>query len=101
MVSGQARMLVIEGKGQWHRDLFSAAESQLADRYSMHQHADEQGIFLVVWYGPQETVAGSQRHRFGSAADLRGAIVETLPDALRGRIDIFVLDISRVGPVGA
>ncbi|MEP2984616.1 MAG: hypothetical protein ABJO97_13795 [Roseibium sp.] len=95
MVRGQARMLVIEGKGQWHRDLFSAAKSQLADRYSVHQHADEQGIFFVVWYGPEWPVAGSIRHKYRTASQLQAAIEERLPDELRGRLDIFVLDVSR------
>jgi hypothetical protein len=94
MVRGQARMLVIEGKGQWHRDLFSAATSQLADRYSMHPHADEQGIFLVIWYGSDETVAGSKLHGYSSALELQTAIGEQLPIELQGRVDVVVLDVS-------
>lgn len=101
MVRGKARMLVIEGKGQWHRDLFSAAASQLADRYSMHQHADEQGIFLVIWYGSEWPVAGSDRHDYESASELQAAIGERLPDELRGRVDVFVLDVSRTRTVSA
>jgi hypothetical protein len=101
MVRGQARMLVIEGKGQWHRDLFAAAGSQLADRYSMHQDADEQGIFLVIWYGSECPVAGAKDHGFASAPELRAAIRERLPDELKGRIDVFVLDVSRAGAVSA
>ncbi|WP_209833815.1 hypothetical protein [Ruegeria sp. HKCCE3926] len=99
MVRGQARMLVIEGKGQWHRDLMSAAASQLADRYSMHQHADEQGIYLVIWYGAECPVAGLERHEYASASELQAAICEHLPNELRGRIDVFVLDVSRAGAV--
>lgn len=99
MVRGQARMLVIEGKGQWHRDLLTAAASQLADRYSMHQHADEQGIYLVIWYGAECPVAGSERHGYASASELQAAICERLPNELRGRIDVFVLDVSRAGAV--
>ena len=99
MVGGQARMLVIEGKGQWHQDLFSAAGSQLADRYSMHQDADEQGIFLVIWYGSECPVAGSGGHGYASASELQAAIRERLPDELKGRIDVFVLDVSHAGAV--
>lgn len=99
MVRGQALMLVIEGKGQWHRDLLSAAASQLADRYSMHQHADEQGIYLVIWYGAECPVAGSENHGYASASELQAAICERLPNELRGRIDVFVLDVSRAGAV--
>ena len=95
MVNGTPRMLVIEGKGQWHRDLFEAAATQLADRYAKHPDADEQGIFLVLWYGPEEVVAGSSHHEFQSAEDLRAAIETKLSDDLRGRIDVYVLDVSQ------
>lgn len=94
MVNGAPRMLVIEGKGQWHRDLFGAAATQLADRYAMHPDADEQGIYLVLWYGRGEVVAGSSRHGFQSAEDLQAAIETQLPDDLRGRLDVYVLDVS-------
>ncbi|SFK22934.1 hypothetical protein [Celeribacter neptunius] len=95
MVNGVPRMLVIEGKGQWHRDLFGAAVTQLAERYAMHPDAGEQGIFLVLWYGPDETVAGSVGHAFQSALELQSAIEMELPAVLRGRVDVFVLDVSR------
>ena len=99
MVNGAARMLAVEGKGQWHRDLFGAAATQLADRYSMHPDADEQGIFLVLWYGPEEVVAGSNHHEYRSAESLRAAIEARLPDDLRGRIDVYVLDVSPVNGI--
>ncbi|WP_393925350.1 hypothetical protein [Yoonia sp. R2-816] len=101
MVNGAPRMLVIEGKGQWHRDLFGAAATQLADRYAMHPDADEQGIYLVLWYGPGEVVAGSSRHGFQSAEDLRAAIKTEFPDDLRGRIDVYVLDVSPASDIPA
>ncbi len=101
MVNGVPRMLVIEGKGQWHRDLFGAAAAQLADRYAMHPDADEQGVYLVLWYGFQEVVAESTRHDYHSASELQAAIEAHLPDDLRGRIDVFVLNVSLPGKVSA
>ena len=95
VMNGRPRMLVIEGKGQWHRDLFTAAKAQLADRYAMHPDADEQGIFLVFWYSPEEVVAGSRRHDYSSAADLKQALEDELPKELTGRIDVVLLDVSR------
>jgi hypothetical protein len=95
VMNGRPRMLVIEGKGQWHRDLFTAAKAQLADRYAMHPDADEQGIFLVFWYGPEEVVAGLRQHDYGSAADLKQALEDELPEELTGRIDVVLLDVSR------
>lgn len=95
MIGGRPHMLVIEGKGQWHRDLFTAATMQLADRYAMHPNADEQGIFLVLWYGTDEEVAGLKRHDYASAIELRKALEERLSEELRGRLNIVVLDVSR------
>lgn len=97
IVNGRPRMLVVEGKGQWHRDLFTAAKAQLADRYAMHQDADEQGIFLVFWYGVEEVVAGVKRHEFGSAIELKQALEDELSGELIGRIDVAVLDVSFPG----
>ena len=101
MVNGAARMLVIEGKGQWHRDLFGAAATQLADRYAMHPDADEQGIYLVLWYGSSTPVAGSTGHAYDSASELQTALKGHLPDDLRGRIDVLVLDVSLTNAVSA
>jgi hypothetical protein len=94
MVNGVPKMLVIEGKGQWHRDVFGAAATQLADRYAMHPDADEQGIYLVLWYGSDTPVAGSTCHEYQSAGELQTAIEGHLPDDLSGRIDVLVLDVS-------
>ena len=95
MVAGRPRMLVVEGKGQWHQDLFTAAKTQLADRYAMHPNADEQGVFLVVWYGSEEKVANVEEHKYATSFDLYEAIEKEVPDGLKGRLDVFVLDVSR------
>ncbi|MEM7696313.1 MAG: hypothetical protein AAF318_17830 [Pseudomonadota bacterium] len=95
LVAGRAKTLVIEAKGQWHPKLFSAAKAQLADRYSMYLDADEQGIFLIFWYGASERVAGRKQHGCGSASDLKDAIMKELPHTLIGRIDVVVIDVSR------
>jgi nicotinamide mononucleotide adenylyltransferase len=43
-VSGTNPMLVVEAKGQWHAELFTAAAAQLSARYSIHPDASGQGI---------------------------------------------------------
>ena len=45
-------MLPIEIKGQWHGELWSAAEGQLAPRYATDWRAGGRGIYLVLWFGP-------------------------------------------------
>jgi hypothetical protein len=95
VISGERRLLVIEAKGQWHKDLYSAAKSQLADRYSKHTDAANQGIYLVIWFGANEKVANKKGHKITSASELKKSLEDTLPPELKGVINIFVLDVSR------
>lgn len=96
LVGGKRRLLVTEVKGQWHRELYSAASAQLYDRYSIHPDAEQQGIFLVIWFGESETVAGRKLHSIKTAQELKISIEAVLPVDLRGLIDVFVLDVSRL-----
>lgn len=95
IIGGQRRLLVTEVKGQWHRELYTAASAQLYDRYSIHPDAEKQGIFLVIWFGANEEVAGRKKHGIESAEMLKSRIEDKLPADLLGLIDVFVLDVSR------
>lgn len=95
MIGGRRRLLVTEVKGQWHKDLYTAASAQLYNRYSNHPDAEHQGIYLVIWFGKNEQVAGLKMHAINSALDLKNSIEEKLPKQLIGLIDVFVLDVSR------
>lgn len=95
MLEGRRRLVVIEAKGQWHKDLFSAAKVQLYERYSIHQDAEHQGIYLVFWFGADEKIAGKNDASINSAGELKDRIVEEMPEELRNCIDVFVLDLSR------
>lgn len=97
-IGGQQKLLVIEVKGQWHSELFTAAYEQLYERYAKHDNAAEQGIYLVLWFGIDEVIAGNLNH-FESAQQLQEKVSADMPAELKGRIDIFVLDLSR--PNGA
>jgi cytidylate kinase len=94
-IDGIRRLLVIEAKGQWHPDLYLAACSQLYERYSVHPDAEQQGIYLVIWFSANEKVANRKKHNITSALELRKSIEDTLPPELKGFIDVFVLDVSR------
>ncbi|NVK41582.1 MAG: hypothetical protein HWE39_10095 [Oceanospirillaceae bacterium] len=95
MIGGKRRLLVTEVKGQWHDELYTAASAQLHERYSIHPDAEQQGIFLAIWFGGDERVAGLKRHSIGSAPELKSSIEATLPPELTGLIDVFVLDVSK------
>lgn len=93
-ISSKRHLLVIEVKGQWHPELYTAAKTQLYDRYSIHPDAANQGIYLVLWFGTHVAVNNQKRHNITSAEELKASIEATLQDELRGAIDVFVLDLS-------
>lgn len=95
MICGKRRLLVTEVKGQWHDELYTAAYAQLHERYCIHPDAEQQGIFLVIWFGTDEKVAGRKRHGIGSAAELKTSIEKKLPLMLKGLVDVYVLDVSK------
>jgi hypothetical protein len=95
LIGGKRRLLVAEVKGQWHRELYTASSTQLYDRYAIHPDAEQQGIYLVIWFGADEKVAGRKNHGAGSASELKRRIESSLPPELTGQIDIFVLDVSK------
>lgn len=97
-IEGARRMLVTEVKGQWNRELFTAAAAQLDQRYAIHPDAAKQGIYLALWYGNGEKVAGLSDPVITSASDLKNRIVASMPDELRGRVDVVVVDLSRTPP---
>ncbi|HNG59846.1 MAG TPA: hypothetical protein PKZ52_08465, partial [Cellvibrionaceae bacterium] len=94
-IDSKKLLLATEVKGQWHKDLYTAPTAQLLECYASHTDAEQQGIFLVIWYGPHEKVANRKLHGIASAQELKQRIEEKLPNELRGRIDVFVLDVSR------
>lgn len=94
-IDGKRTCLVVEVKGQWHRELFEAASTQLYERYSHHPDAAEQGIYLVLWFGQHLKIAGKTTHGIRSSAELEETIRSGLPVSLVGAIDVVVLDLSR------
>ena len=44
--------LPAECKGQWHKDLWSAATAQLDRQYTRDWHAQDRGLYIVYWFGP-------------------------------------------------
>ncbi|NHB89832.1 NACHT domain-containing protein [Photorhabdus tasmaniensis] len=95
LINGKRRLLVAEVKGQWHSELYTAAACQLHERYSIHPDAEQQGIYLVLWFGRNVGVAGRKRHDITDAKALKSSIVECMPADLLGLIDVFVLDLTK------
>jgi energy-coupling factor transporter ATP-binding protein EcfA2 len=95
MIDCQRRLLMIEVKGQWHRELFTAASVQLDQRYSSHPEAEEQGIYLVLWFGTSVSVAGKTKSTIKTPEELRTEIIDSMPREMHGRIDVVVMNLSR------
>lgn len=95
LLGGQRRMLVTEVKGQWHSKLYEAASEQLNNLYAIHPDAEKQGIYLVLWFGENEKVAGKKKHGIKNPIKLKQNLESKIPLELRGLLDVFVLDISR------
>ena len=93
-------MLPIEVKGQWHDELWSAAERQLGPRYATDWRAGGRGIYLVLWFGPGVGKGRNPKSppqgipKPTSAADLRDALIDVMPLALRERIAVVALDLT-------
>ena len=95
LLNGQRRMLVTEVKGQWHKELYTAASVQLHERYSINPGAEQQGVYLVLWFGVDEKVANHKTHSIGSPEALKESVIGQMPEELIPFIDVFVLDLSR------
>lgn len=68
------RLLVIEAKRQWNRELYTACKTQLYERYAIIPDAEYQGIYLVFWFGENFPVANKKQHNITSAGKLQEAI---------------------------
>jgi hypothetical protein len=93
--------LPIEIKGQWHPELWRGIDNQLDHFYSKDWRAGGRGIYLVLWFGSQVPdnkklrSPGQGRESPTNAVELR-AMLEIGSRAVEdGRIEIFVLDLSR------
>jgi hypothetical protein len=95
MIDNVRKLLVIEVKGQWHEKLYTAAAAQLHEFYSIHPDAEQQGIYLVLWFGPSERVAGLKNTKIANAQDLKKSIEDQMPNELAMVLDVFVLDVSK------
>ncbi len=94
-IEGRTVLLVVEVKGQWHDELYTAAAEQLEKRYMNHPNAEDQGVYLVLWFGEEEKVANKKNEEFESAVQLSRSVEESMSDDLRKRIDVVTIDFSR------
>ena len=91
--------LPIEIKGQWHRDLWTAADIQLDGLYTPDWQAGGLGIYLVLWFGNTATkkLYGSSKGKPkpSTPEELREQLIGQSSAAREGRVEVVVLDIAR------
>ncbi|GAB5349685.1 NACHT domain-containing protein [Alteriqipengyuania sp. 357] len=89
-------ILPIEIKGQWHSKIWTAADKQLDILYSNDWRA-EHGIYLVLWFGPNEKLKpppnGAKKP--STPTDLADALFANSKAAQEDRVSIVVLDLTR------
>jgi hypothetical protein len=91
----------LECKGQWHKDVWTAAATQLDRFYSIEHKAAKKGIYVVFWFGA-DAPAGKRLKlppndapKPESAHDMQLALQTLLPIERRADIAVVVLDLTR------
>lgn len=95
--------LPIEAKGQWHRELWTAALTQLDAFYTIEWRAYGIGIYLVFWFGSDVPASrmlksrgrGRNHVRCETAAQLQSALTADIPEHRRSAIRVVVMDVSK------
>ena len=96
-----ADMIVpLEMKGQWHSEVWRAADRQL-DRLYSNDWRSEGGVYMVLWFGPDSAKPPAPPPKGvaapTSAAELRDGLIALSATARDGRSDVVVLDLTRPG----
>lgn len=95
---GPDLMIPIEVKGQWHPDLWTSADTQLARLYSSDWRADRRGIYLVLWFGDTGKKLKSPPKGLSKPTDpegLRQMLIEQSQASKTGLVDIVVMDLTK------
>ncbi|MBK8186624.1 MAG: hypothetical protein IPK77_04925 [Cellvibrio sp.] len=94
--------LPVEVKGQWHKELWHAADSQLDRLYAQDWQAEKRGIYLVLWFGSQvpsnKKLKGKNCLSPKTASELKEMLIANNECTKDGRVAVFVLDIDRSKP---
>ena len=92
--------LPIEVKGQWHSDLWRAADDQLLAQQAADHQAGGYGILLVLWFGGRGKALtgppqGSGISKPTTPLELEEALTRCSKAARDGNVVVKVIDLSR------
>ena len=91
----------VEIKGQWHPELWRAADSQLDWLYATDYAAERRGIYVVLWFGQNVSESkkpkaqGRGYRRPATSEELRLGLIAASRAAQDARIAVVVLDLER------
>jgi len=84
----------LEAKGEWHKDVWKAIGNQLIAQYCREPASDGYGIYLVFWFtGDLKASDGGIRPK--TPQDLQQRLTATVPEALKHKIAVLVVDCSK------
>ncbi len=91
----------LEAKGQWHKDVWIAAYTQLDRYYTVSHKSGSKGIYVVFWFGnsvPDKNKLkpppkGSRVPN--SPEEMSRLLKSMIPQNRRGDIEVFVLDVTK------
>ncbi len=91
--------LPIEIKGQWHKEVWTAATEQLQN-YTREYRSDGRGIYLVLWFGylgPRhpKNPHGWKGQRLPKTLNKMKALLTTKFENVSEKTRIITLDLSR------
>lgn len=97
--------LPIEIKGQWNRELWKAADTQLDALYTRDNRAEGVGIYLIFWLGPNPENPNKKIQSPGRGIDrpetpeeMKAMLIERSQAAKEGRVKVVVLNLERKNP---
>lgn len=96
-----ALRLPIEIKGQWHREVWTAADTQLARLYTTDWQAHGHGIYLVLWFGEQKEdskalkTLGKDQPVPATADEMQKMLTGRCAAAQSGKVAIVVMDMNQ------
>lgn len=98
-VSFEGINVPVEIKKSMHRELWTAVSKQLVARYTRDPAAEGYGVYVVLWFGGQQSMPMPPRgSRPRSACELRKMLRKGLGDDERLKISIVVFDVEQSSP---
>ena len=84
----------VEIKKDSHRDVWSAVRNQLLPRYANDPATEGLGIYLVLWFGPEQTSSVSGARKPATPEEMRDQLLASLTSEERRRAAVIVMDVT-------